>query len=46
MENILESLDPALEPVLLKQTFKQGGNLVMKIGDNTIPYRRLEGPNP
>ncbi len=38
MENILESLDPALEPVLLKQTFKQGGNVVMKIGDNTIPY--------
>ena len=38
MENVLEGLDPALEPVLLKQTFKQGGNIVMKIGDNTIPY--------
>jgi dynein heavy chain len=38
MENVLESLDPALEPVLLKKTFKQGGNIVMKIGDNTIPY--------
>jgi dynein heavy chain len=38
MENVLEGLDPALEPILLKQTFKQGGNIVMKIGDNTIPY--------
>jgi len=38
MENVLESLDPALEPVLLKKTFKQGGNIVMKIGDNVIPY--------
>ena len=38
MENVLEALDPALEPILLKQTFKQGGNVVMKIGDNTIPY--------
>ena len=38
MENVLESLDPALEPVLLKKTFKQGGNVVMKIGDNVIPY--------
>jgi len=38
MENVLEGLDPALEPVLLKKTFKQGGNIVMKIGDNTIPY--------
>eukprot|EP00966_Prymnesium_polylepis_P005870 134048-Prymnesium_polylepis.1 len=36
MENVLEGLDPALEPVLLKQTFKQGGNIVMKIGDNVI----------
>ena len=25
-----EELDPALEPVLLKKTFKQGGNVVMK----------------
>ena len=38
MENVLEALDPALEPVLLKQTFKQGGNEVMKIGDSVIPY--------
>merc|ERR1719313_1452851 len=38
MENVLDTLDPALEPILLKQTFKQGGNIVMKIGDNVIPY--------
>ena len=38
MENVASTLDPSLEPVLLKQTFKQGGNEVMKIGDNTIPY--------
>ena len=38
LENIGEALDAALEPVLLKQTFKQGGSEVMRIGDNTIPY--------
>jgi dynein heavy chain len=38
LENILETLEPALEPLLLKQTFKQGGSEVIKIGDNIIPY--------
>lgn len=38
LENILESLDAALEPILLQQKFKQGGQDMMKIGDNTIPY--------
>lgn len=38
LESIEESLDPAIEPVLLKQTFKQGGQEVIKIGDNIIPY--------
>ncbi|KAG8459526.1 hypothetical protein KFE25_012861 [Diacronema lutheri] len=38
LENIGEELDPALEPILLKQTFKQSGSEVIKIGDNTIPY--------
>ena len=38
LENIAESLDAALEPLLLKQTFKQGGGEVIKIGDNVIPY--------
>lgn len=40
MENVLEALDPALEPVLLKQVFKQGGSDVIKIGDNVIPYHQ------
>ncbi|KAG2485619.1 hypothetical protein HYH03_015682 [Edaphochlamys debaryana] len=38
LENIGETLDAALEPLLLKQTFKQGGSEVIKIGDNIIPY--------
>jgi dynein heavy chain len=38
LENIGESLDAALEPLLLKQTFKQGGSEVIKVGDNIIPY--------
>jgi len=40
LENILEVLDPALEPLLLQQTFKQGGQEVIKIGDNIIPYHK------
>ncbi|KAF6028262.1 hypothetical protein EB796_013428 [Bugula neritina] len=38
LENVGEELDPALEPVLLKQTFKQQGSLVLKLGDAVIPY--------
>ncbi|NXN51379.1 DYH1 protein, partial [Rynchops niger] len=38
LENVGEELDPTLEPVLLKQTYKQQGNTVMKIGDTVIPY--------
>lgn len=38
LENIGETLDAALEPLLLKQTFKQGGSEVIKVGDNIIPY--------
>jgi dynein heavy chain len=38
LEDIGETLDAALEPLLLKQTFKQGGSEVVKIGDNVIPY--------
>jgi dynein heavy chain, axonemal len=38
LENIGEALEAALEPLLLKQTFKQGGSDVIKIGDNVIPY--------
>ena len=38
LENVLEELDPALEPILLKQTFKQQGSTVIKLGDAVIPY--------
>ena len=38
LENIQEELDPILESLLLKQTFKQGGSLCIKLGDSTIEY--------
>ena len=38
LENVREELDPALEPILLQQTFKQAGNVVIKLGDSIIPY--------
>jgi len=41
IENILEETDPAIEPVLLKQTFKTGGNrLMIKLGDSTLEYNK------
>ncbi|CAM9775317.1 unnamed protein product [Chrysoparadoxa australica] len=38
LENIGEDLDAALEPVLLQQIFKQGGQDMIRLGDNTVPY--------
>jgi dynein heavy chain len=38
LENITESLDAALEPILLQQKFKQGGQDMIKLGDDVIPY--------
>jgi len=38
LENVEEELDPALEPVLLKQTFKKGGQMLLHLGDSDIPY--------
>jgi dynein heavy chain, axonemal len=38
LENIAEELDAALEPILLQQKFKQGGQDMIRLGDNTIPY--------
>ncbi|KAI5937324.1 Dynein heavy chain 1, axonemal [Manis javanica] len=38
LENVGEELDPALEPVLLKQTYKQQGSTMLKLGDTAIPY--------
>ncbi|XP_056119629.1 dynein axonemal heavy chain 3 [Rhinichthys klamathensis goyatoka] len=38
LENVGEELDAVLEPVLLKQTFKQQGVEYMKLGENTVEY--------
>ncbi|XP_051777061.1 dynein axonemal heavy chain 1 [Erpetoichthys calabaricus] len=38
LENVGEELDPALEPVLQRQTYKQQGSTVIKLGDAVIPY--------
>uniref|UniRef100_K3W9Z0 AAA+ ATPase domain-containing protein n=1 Tax=Globisporangium ultimum (strain ATCC 200006 / CBS 805.95 / DAOM BR144) TaxID=431595 RepID=K3W9Z0_GLOUD len=38
LENVGEALDATLEPILLQSKFKQGGQIMMKIGDSTVPY--------
>jgi dynein heavy chain len=38
LENVGEELDPALEPLLVKQTFRQGGIMCIRLGDATIEY--------
>ncbi|RDD45105.1 Dynein heavy chain 7, axonemal, partial [Trichoplax sp. H2] len=40
LENVGEELDPILEPLLLKQTFKQGGSICIRLGDSTIEYAK------
>jgi dynein heavy chain len=38
LEDVGETLDPALEPILLKQTFMSGGRLLIRLGDSDIEY--------
>lgn len=38
LENVGEELDPILEPLLLRQIFKQGGATCIRLGDSTIEY--------
>jgi dynein heavy chain len=38
IQDVLEELDPALEPVLSKSFTKQGNRLVLKLGDKEIDY--------
>ncbi|XP_015588713.1 dynein heavy chain 3, axonemal [Cephus cinctus] len=38
LENILEEVDAILEPVLLKNIYKQRGVLYMKFGENVLEY--------
>jgi dynein heavy chain, axonemal len=40
LENVPEELDSVLEPLLLKQTFKQGGAICIRLGDATIEYSK------
>ena len=39
-EDVGETLDPSLEPVLLKQTFMSGGRLLIRLGDSDIDFDR------
>ncbi|GFO34548.1 dynein heavy chain 1, axonemal, partial [Plakobranchus ocellatus] len=38
--DIGEELDPAMRPVLLQETFRKGGQLVMKLGDVEIEFNK------
>lgn len=38
LENIGESVDASLEPLLLQQRFRQGGAEMLKLGDSVVPY--------
>ena len=38
LENVGEELDPILEPLLMKQTFKSAGIISINFGDNVIEY--------
>lgn len=38
IENVATELDPALDPILLRQVYKQGTTWVIKLGDVVVPY--------
>nr|XP_034195921.1 dynein heavy chain 7, axonemal-like isoform X1 [Osmia lignaria] len=38
LEHVGEEIDAVLEPVLMKETFKQGGALCIKFGDTIVEY--------
>jgi dynein heavy chain len=38
MQDVLETLDPALEPVLSKSIQKQGVRLLIQLGDKELDY--------
>lgn len=40
LENVGEELDPSLEPLLLRSTYKQAGVEMIKLGDNVIEYSK------
>lgn len=38
LEDLGEQIDPALEPILLKQTYLSGGRLLIRLGDSDVEY--------
>lgn len=38
LEGVGAELDPSLEPLLLRQTFKSGGMTCIRLGDATVEY--------
>lgn len=38
LEGVGQELDAALEPLLLRQTFKSGGTTCIRLGDATVEY--------
>lgn len=38
LENVQEQLDASLEPLLLKQLYKQGGQWMINLGDSAVPW--------
>ena len=40
IENVFEEMDPAIEPVLLKQVFKKGGAMMIKLGETLVEYSK------
>eukprot|EP00002_Diphylleia_rotans_P013196 TRINITY_DN2570_c0_g1_i1.p1 TRINITY_DN2570_c0_g1~~TRINITY_DN2570_c0_g1_i1.p1 ORF type:complete len:3210 (-),score=627.88 TRINITY_DN2570_c0_g1_i1:227-9145(-) len=38
IENLGEMIDPQLYPIILKSTFRQGGQLMISIGGNTVMF--------
>jgi dynein heavy chain len=40
LEDVGETLDPGLEPLLLKQVIRQSGRLMLKLGDSLVEYDR------
>lgn len=40
LENVGEEIENVLEPVLMKETFRQGGALCIKLGDSVVEYNQ------
>lgn len=38
LENVYEELDPSLNPILMKATYKKGNNMYLKLGDQDVEY--------